>query len=114
MKSSAMSTKPNLRAVSSGYSPASGAQWKFLGDIESIMWAMGDCRRPLQQSAKLIEDAMSRSVRLLMAEAQSVAESRGESWLGAEDLLFVLRKDRPTLLRLIRHMKIRDLRASTL
>lgn len=88
--------------------------YQFLSEIQHMMYAMGDCRRPMTQSAKLIEDIIFRTLRLLMKDSQQLADSRGEIWFGVQDLLFLLRKERLLLRRLIRQLKIRDLKHTAL
>lgn len=82
----------------------------FLPEIQSIMYAMGDCRRPLMESAKIIEETLLHEMRQYIRLAQSTAEQRNEQWFGADDLVFVLRNDKILLKRLINSLKVTDIK----
>lgn len=80
----------------------------FIADIQLMMHGFGDCRRPLRESATLIESIVHQQMTSLLQQAVEVSEMRGGRELGCEDVLFVLRRDKVKLQRLIHYMGVRD------
>ncbi|KAK2185536.1 hypothetical protein NP493_231g02002 [Ridgeia piscesae] len=73
----------------------------------------GDCHKPLADSAALIEDIVHQQMCLMLEQAEDVAKLRSARFLGLEDFLFLLRKDKVKLGRLVRHMELKDFKAAT-
>lgn len=82
----------------------------FLPEIQSIMYAMGDCRRPLVESAKIIEETVLHQMQQYIRQAQMNAKQRNELWFNGEDLMFILRNDRILLQRLVNCLKMNDIK----
>lgn len=74
-----------------------------------MMHGFGDCRRPLLASARLVEDIVKQQMRLLFHQAAGVASLRGSKCVGVEDVLFLMRKDKAKLGRLIRYLECKSL-----
>lgn len=78
-----------------------------------MMCAAGDCRRPLVESATIIEEIVYKQMIWFIHRAQRASETRGEQFLDAEDLIFVLR-DHPVMLgRVIQKLKAKDYSVQT-
>lgn len=77
-----------------------------------MMHGLGDCRKPLHESAALVEEIVQQQLMILMYKAGDVASTRGAKLIGIEDILFLMRKDKVKLHRLLRYMKFRDIKAS--
>lgn len=77
-----------------------------------MMHAFGDCNQPLPESARLIESIVHEQLDALIERAAEVAKLRESSVIGAEDVLFLLRKDKSKLVRLINHLYVKDIKSS--
>lgn len=77
-----------------------------------MMHGLGDCRKPLHESAALVEEIVQQQLMILMYKAGDVASSRGAKLIGIEDILFLMRKDKVKLRRLLRYMKFRDVKSA--
>lgn len=77
-----------------------------------MMHAFGDSNQPLPESAKLIESIVHEQLGALIEKAGEVAQMRESPAIGAEDILFLLRKDKSKLVRLINHLYVKDIKSS--
>lgn len=95
--------------------PSKGNQvsW-FTTDIQSMMHGLGDYKKPLRESAILIEDVVRCELLLIVRNAVDVALQRNSKFVGLEDILFIMRKDKLKLRRLIRYLEVKDMKAPTL
>ncbi|KAL4233405.1 Transcription initiation protein SPT3 [Mactra antiquata] len=107
-----MSVKEQTTSVSGSQKTGSGSQHWFISDIQQMMHGLGDCRKPLQESAILVEDIAQQQMMTLLYKASDVASMRGAKLIGVEDILFLMRKDKVKLRRLLRYMDMKDLKAS--
>lgn len=80
-----------------------------LDEIQGMMHGFGDCRRPLQESVRLVADIVKQQMRLLFYQAADVASLRGSKCVGVEDVLFLMRKDKVKLCRLVRYLEVKSL-----
>ncbi|NXV41240.1 SUPT3 protein, partial [Uria aalge] len=71
-------------------------------------FSLGDARRPLHESAILVEDIVHTQLINLLQQAAEVSQLRGARVISAEDLLFLMRKDKKKLRRLLKYMFFRD------
>ncbi|XP_068223708.1 transcription initiation protein SPT3 homolog [Palaemon carinicauda] len=89
----------------------------FVTDIQLMMHGFGDCRKPLPETAAVIESVVHQQMTLFLHQATEIAEQRGSRLVGPEDILFIMRKDPLKLQRLVHYMGVRDVyqraRAST-
>uniref|UniRef100_A0A8C2K932 SPT3 homolog, SAGA and STAGA complex component n=1 Tax=Cyprinus carpio TaxID=7962 RepID=A0A8C2K932_CYPCA len=80
----------------------------------SLRFALGDARRPLHETAALVEDIVHTQLINLLHQATEVALLRGARAISPEDIIFLMRKDKKKLRRLIRYMQFRDYKSRVL
>ncbi|XP_022252636.1 transcription initiation protein SPT3 homolog isoform X2 [Limulus polyphemus] len=80
------------------------------GDM--IWHGFGDSRKPLLESAQLIEEIVRQQLNLLLFQSGENASLRGARFIGLEDVLFLLRKDKVKLSRVIKYLNLKDLKHS--
>jgi hypothetical protein len=76
----------------------------FVTEIQNMMHGFGDARTPLLESASLIESVVQQQQWAIISQAADVATMRGVKCIGPEDILFLLRKDRIKMHRLIKYL----------
>lgn len=73
-----------------------------------MMHGFGDSSEPLIESAKIIEEVVLQQMRAIIKNACEVSDRRGNGKKGvsvsAEDLVFLLRKDKVKLQRLLKYL----------
>lgn len=69
-----------------------------------MMHGFGDCSEPLVESARIIEDMVLRQMRSIVQEACKISERRGSSTVDTEDFIFLLRRDKVKMHRLINYL----------
>lgn len=106
-----MSSKDQTPAVGGAGKTGSSQHW-FISEIQQMMHALGDCRRPLQESAILVEEITQQQMTTLLYKASDVATMRGAKLIGVEDILFLMRRDKVKLRRLLRYMDMKDMKAA--
>lgn len=88
----------------------------YTAEIRQMMHGFGDSSEPLMESAKLIEEVVLQQMRTIVRRACEVADRRGCSKKGtcinAEDLIFLLRKDKVKLQRLIKYLELKEFKSS--
>ncbi|CAL7937679.1 unnamed protein product [Xylocopa violacea] len=81
-----------------------------------MMHGFGDSSEPLLESAKIVEEVVLQQMRTMIRKACEVSERRGNSKKGicisAEDLVFLLRKDKVKLQRLLKYLELKEFKAS--
>ncbi|XP_024940291.1 transcription initiation protein SPT3 homolog isoform X2 [Cephus cinctus] len=77
-----------------------------------MMHGFGDCSEPLIESAKIIEDVVLQQMRTIVNKAYEGADRRGSHTVTAEDFIFLLRKDKVKLQRLIKYLELKDFKAT--
>ncbi|XP_069461896.1 transcription initiation protein SPT3 homolog [Ambystoma mexicanum] len=80
----------------------------FAPELQSMMFSLGDARRPLFETAVLVEDILHTQLLNMLQQAAEVSQLRGSRVISAEDLLFLMRKDKKKLRRLLKYMVFRD------
>uniref|UniRef100_A0A0P4W7L0 Transcription initiation protein SPT3 homolog n=1 Tax=Scylla olivacea TaxID=85551 RepID=A0A0P4W7L0_SCYOL len=85
----------------------------FITDIQLMMHGFGDCRKPLPETAAVIESIVHQQMTVFLHLATDIAEQRGTRVVGPEDILFVMRRDPLKLQRLVHYMGVRDLYQKT-
>lgn len=78
----------------------------FFSEIRQMMHGFGDSSEPLIESAKIIDEIVLQQMRTIVNKASQVAEERGSNVVIAEDFIFLLRKDKVKLQRLIKYLGI--------
>lgn len=107
----------NAASPMSGSSSAgrtSGKGTSFIPELQSMMFALGDARRPLHETAALVEDIVHTQLINLLHQAAEVSLLRGARVISAEDILFLMRKDKKKVRRLLKYMQFRDYKSKIL
>ena len=73
-------------------------------DIQEIMFGLGDCPKPLEKTAKVVEEIVLQQLNSIICQAEDIVARRGASVISPQDLLFLLRKDKLKLQRLINYL----------
>ncbi|XP_064629456.1 transcription initiation protein SPT3 homolog isoform X2 [Lineus longissimus] len=97
-------------------SPVAGGRnttW-FTSEIQQMMHGFGDCRKPLQESAAIIEKIVHQQLSTVLQQAIEANSVRNARFLGLEDFLFLLRRDKVKLRRFLRYMEVKDLKSQAL
>ncbi|XP_012223041.1 transcription initiation protein SPT3 homolog [Linepithema humile] len=85
-------------------------------EIRQMMHGFGDNSEPLHESAKIIEDVVLQQMRTIVRKAYEIADRRAvakkNNIINGEDLLFLLRKDKIKLQRLVRYLELKELGSS--
>ncbi|KAM7173720.1 transcription initiation protein SPT3 homolog isoform 2-T6 [Macrochelys suwanniensis] len=92
MSNIAASPMSNVASSSSGR--GTGKSTSFTPELQSMMFSLGDVRRPLHETAVLVEDIIHTQLINLLQQAAEVSQLRGARVISAEDLLFLMRKDK--------------------
>ncbi|KAK3563726.1 hypothetical protein QTP86_034451, partial [Hemibagrus guttatus] len=71
-------------------------------------FALGDSRRPLHETAALVEDIVHTQLMNMLHQAAEVAVLRGARVISPEDIIFLMRKDKKKMRRLFKCMQFRD------
>ncbi|XP_044177908.1 transcription initiation protein SPT3 homolog isoform X3 [Acropora muricata] len=82
----------------------------FQSEIQSMMYAFGDSRKPSSESATLIEQIVHSQMSNMVVRAADVTNMRGGRFMSVEDIIFLLRKDKEKLKRLIRFLNFKELK----
>ncbi|XP_074660684.1 transcription initiation protein SPT3 homolog isoform X1 [Tubulanus polymorphus] len=82
----------------------------FALEIQQMMHGFGDVRKPLHETAVLIEEITHQHIQSAVLKVADVAAMRNARSISLEDFLFLLRKDKVKLRRLIRYMSLKDLK----
>ncbi|XP_032228995.1 transcription initiation protein SPT3 homolog [Nematostella vectensis] len=85
----------------------------FQTEIQSMMYAFGDCRRPSPESAAIIEEIVHQQIASLIVRAAEVTNMRGGRFMSIEDIIFLMRRDKDKLKRLIKYLSFKDMKSKT-
>ncbi|XP_076835363.1 transcription initiation protein SPT3 homolog [Brachyhypopomus gauderio] len=99
---------PLVASSTSGAGRGSAKTTSFIPELQSMMYALGDSRRPLHETAALVEDIVHTQLINLLHQAAEVAVLRGARVISPEDIIFLMRKDKKKLRRLLKYMQFRD------
>ncbi|XP_063771283.1 transcription initiation protein SPT3 homolog isoform X2 [Pseudophryne corroboree] len=99
-------------AASSGR--GTGKSASFVPELQSMMFSLGDAYRPLHETAVLVEDIVHTQLINMLQQAADVSQLRGARVISAEDLLFLMRRDKKKLKRLLKYMGFRDYKSKIL
>lgn len=69
-----------------------------------MMFGFGDCSEPLIDSATLINDVVQREMKSIIYEACKVADRRDSELVEPEDFLFLFRRNKIKLQRLMKYL----------
>ncbi|XP_056333642.1 transcription initiation protein SPT3 homolog [Danio aesculapii] len=118
MRITTMSAKMSNSAASpmtaNSSSSRSGKATSFIPELQSMMFALGDSRRPLHETAALVEDIVHTQLINLLHQAAEVALLRGARVISPEEIIFLMRKDKKKIKRLFKYMQFRDYKSKVL
>ncbi|PSN34744.1 Transcription initiation protein SPT3 [Blattella germanica] len=83
----------------------------FVTEIQSMMHGFGDARRPLLESATLVENVVQQQLRTIIAKAADVSSMRGAKQIMPEDIVFLMRKDRVKLNRMLKYLNVKEMKS---
>ncbi|XP_020511007.1 transcription initiation protein SPT3 homolog isoform X2 [Labrus bergylta] len=86
----------------------------FIPELQSMMFALGDARRPLHETAALVEDIVHTQLITMLHQACEGAALRGSRVISAEDILFVMRRDKRKVGRILKYLQFRDYKSKLL
>uniref|UniRef100_A0A3Q3VZA6 SPT3 homolog, SAGA and STAGA complex component n=1 Tax=Mola mola TaxID=94237 RepID=A0A3Q3VZA6_MOLML len=86
----------------------------FIPELQSMMFALGDARRPLHETAALVEDIVHTQLITMLHQACEGATLRGSRVISAEDILFLMRRDKTKVARLLKYLQFRDYKSKLL
>ncbi|KAJ4918840.1 hypothetical protein JOQ06_022258 [Pogonophryne albipinna] len=86
----------------------------FIPELQSMMFALGDARRPLYETAALVEDIIHTQLITMLHQACEGAALRGSRVISAEDILFLMRRDKRKVWRLLKYLQFRDYKSKLL
>ncbi|XP_077469774.1 transcription initiation protein SPT3 homolog isoform X3 [Stigmatopora argus] len=86
----------------------------FIPEIQGMMFSLGDARRPLQETAALVEDIVHTQLITMLHQASEGATLRGSRVIAVEDILFLMRRDKRKLSRLLKYLQFRDYKSKLL
>ncbi|XP_071133791.1 transcription initiation protein SPT3 homolog isoform X8 [Mytilus edulis] len=109
-----MSNKDGNTAPGSSHQAKTNSQHWFTTEIQQMMYGFGDCRKPLYDTAVLVEEIVKQQMISLLYQAMDVAIMRNARFIGLEEFLFLLRKDKIKLKRFLQYMGLKDLKAIAL
>ncbi|XP_043508393.1 transcription initiation protein SPT3 homolog isoform X2 [Frieseomelitta varia] len=85
-------------------------------EIRQMMHGFGDSSEPLIESAKIIEEVVLQQMRTIVRKACEISERRSNSkktvCISAEDLIFLLRKNKVKLQRLLKYLELKEFKSS--
>nr|CAD7453752.1 unnamed protein product [Timema tahoe] len=82
----------------------------YTEEIRLMMYAFGDNQFPLHSSAYLIEDIVKEQLHHILCKAVEVCDLRGTKAIQLEELIFLMRKNRVKIHRLLRYLRVKDMR----
>ncbi|XP_057704717.1 transcription initiation protein SPT3 homolog [Corythoichthys intestinalis] len=86
----------------------------FIPEIQGMMFSLGDARRPLHETAALVEDIVHTQLITMLHQASEGATLRGSRVIAVEDILFLMRRDKRKLSRLLKYLQFRDYKSKLL
>ncbi|XP_034937774.1 transcription initiation protein SPT3 homolog [Chelonus insularis] len=101
-ESTASSINANVKSESVNYIP----------EVRRMMYGFGDCSEPLIESAKIINSVVQRQMKSIVYEASKIADMRDSQIVEERDFLFLLRRDKTQLQRLLKYLDLKDFKSS--
>ncbi|XP_072413191.1 transcription initiation protein SPT3 homolog isoform X4 [Chiloscyllium punctatum] len=111
MSSNAASPMSVAGNTASSSGRGSAKSTSFVTELQTMMYGFGDARRPLTETAVLVEDIVHSQLINMLHQVAEISQVRGARVIAAEDILFLMRKDKRKLRRLLRHMSLRDFKS---
>ncbi|XP_075057412.1 transcription initiation protein SPT3 homolog isoform X1 [Mixophyes fleayi] len=107
-------TNPMSASVTASSGRGAAKSTSFVPELQSMMFSLGDAYRPLHDTAVLVEDIVHTQLINMLQQAAEVSQLRGARVISAEDLLFLMRRDKKKLKRLLKYMVFRDYKSKIL
>ncbi|XP_070833530.1 transcription initiation protein SPT3 homolog isoform X1 [Chaetodon trifascialis] len=107
-------SSPMAGSAASGSKDRPVSRTSFIPELQSMMFALGDTRRPLHETAALVEDIVHTQLITLLHQACEGAALRGSRVISAEDILFLMRRDKRKVVRLLKYLQFRDYKSKLL
>ncbi|XP_076598994.1 transcription initiation protein SPT3 homolog isoform X4 [Chaetodon auriga] len=107
-------SSPMAGSAASGSKDRPVSRTSFIPELQSMMFALGDARRPLHETAALVEDIVHTQLITLLHQACEGAALRGSRVISAEDILFLMRRDKRKVVRLLKYLQFRDYKSKLL
>uniref|UniRef100_A0A3B3TK28 SPT3 homolog, SAGA and STAGA complex component n=1 Tax=Poecilia latipinna TaxID=48699 RepID=A0A3B3TK28_9TELE len=101
-------------SVTSSSKERPASRTSFIPELQSMMFALGDARRPLYETAALVEDIVHTQLINMLHQACEGAALRGSRVISAEDILFLMRRDKRKLARVLKYLQFRDYKSKLL
>lgn len=79
-----------------------------MSDIQHMMYAFGDARRPLATSAEIVDKMVISQIMEILHRAADVAYDRNAKTLCIEDIIFLMRRDPVKVQRLIKYLSTKE------
>ncbi|KAL6262853.1 transcription initiation protein SPT3 homolog [Pogonomyrmex barbatus] len=96
--------------------PSDTETLNYIQEIRQMMHGFGDSSEPLFESAKIIEEVVLQQMKTIVRRACEIADRRAVSKksnvINGEDLLFLLRKDKVKLQRIVKYLELKELGTS--
>jgi len=103
-----------MASSSSNPRDRSSTRTSFIPELQSMMFALGDARRPLHDTAALVEDIVHTQLINLLQQACEGAVLRGSRVISVDDILFLMRRDKRKVGRLLKYMQFRGYKSKVL
>ncbi|XP_030011626.1 transcription initiation protein SPT3 homolog [Sphaeramia orbicularis] len=107
-------SSPMAGSASSSSKDRPVSRTSFIPELQSMMFALGDARRPLHETAALVEDIVHTQLITMLHQACEGAALRGSRVISAEDILFLMRRDKRKVARLLKYLQFRDYKSKLL
>uniref|UniRef100_UPI003AAA80F0 transcription initiation protein SPT3 homolog n=1 Tax=Centroberyx gerrardi TaxID=166262 RepID=UPI003AAA80F0 len=107
-------SSPMASSASSSSKDRPVSRTSFIPELQSMMFALGDARRPLHETAALVEDIVHTQLITMLQQACEGAALRGSRVISAEDILFQMRRDKRKVSRLLKYLQFRDYKSKLL
>ncbi|XP_077437342.1 transcription initiation protein SPT3 homolog [Vanacampus margaritifer] len=100
--------------VASSRERPAASRTSFIPEIQGMMFALGDARRPLHETAALVQDIVHTQLITMLHQASEGATLRGSRVIAVEDILFLMRRDKRKVSRLLKYLQFRDYKSKLL
>ncbi|XP_051935376.1 transcription initiation protein SPT3 homolog [Hippocampus zosterae] len=103
-----------VSAMAASRERSAASKTSFIPEIQGMMFALGDARRPLHETAALVEDIVHTQLITMLHQASEGATLRGSRVIAVEDILFLMRRDKRKVSRLLKYLQFRDYKSKLL
>ncbi|KAI1320930.1 Transcription initiation protein spt3 [Mortierella claussenii] len=86
------------------------SRYRYQSEIQQMMFVFGEVSDAIQETTMLVEDIVRSQVIEIICLAAQQARKRSSRYMSAEDLIFLIRHDRPKVNRLRTYLSWKDVR----